>query len=73
MKRYEMTLADFNGNKTTEYFNSRKQAYNFVMSNMLLQNNYQEARLLDNTTGEIWLDVYRGLDCYKFGRRRPRR
>ena len=66
-----MTLTDFKGNKTTEYFNSRKQAYNFVMSKMFLHNNYQKAMLFDNTTGEIWLDVYRGLDNYKF--RRPRR
>lgn len=66
MPRYEMILRNYKNNKSTEYFKSRKQAYNFIMSNMLLQNLYQSALLTDLTTGEIWLEInWRGQDNYR--------
>lgn len=70
MKRYELELTNYKSTKTSEYFTSRKQAYNFLMSKMFLQNKYRSATLLDTTTGEIWLTIgYRARDNYYLRRR----
>ena len=66
MKRYELKVVDYKGNDSTHEFASRKQAYVFISSNMLMNNKYRTALLVDNTTGECWLDIcWRGRDNYK--------
>lgn len=65
-KTYDLRVEKFDNTIEHHTFASRKQAFVFVYANMFAKNKYRYARLLDNYTGEIWLEInWRGQDNYK--------
>ena len=66
MKRYDLVTTNYKDVKEHHYFASRKQAYVFVNTTMFMNNKYRQALLVDNETGEIWLNIqWRGQDNYR--------
>ena len=65
-KTYDLRLEKFDNTVEHIPFASRKQAFVFIYANMFAKDTYRYARLLDETTGEIWLEInWRGRDNYR--------
>jgi hypothetical protein len=66
MKRYDLRVETYKNTSLHFEFTSRKQAFVFVNCEMLMKNKYRYARLMDLTTGEIWMEMtWRGRDNYR--------